>query len=209
MRWDYYGVIGEEATASACSTRPAAGHAGDAALRQGLEQLLAARQRRWDVTGDGKRVVRAGYGLYYDAFSQDFFVGQLPWNTFNPGPAYNDILFSFSPVAELVAGAPVFDESSFSASDVFTVDRMLRTPYVQIYNVNYQHEIGARAAVQVGYVGSLGPAISSAIATSTSSIRRPAPRRSRTSSTSTSSSRRRARATTRCRRACGSASGGG
>ena len=100
--------------------------------------------------------MRAGYGLYYDAFSQDFFVGQLPWNTFNPGPAYNDILFSFGPVSNLVSGAPVFEDSSFSASDVFTVDPELRTPCVQIYNVNYQHEIGARAAMQVGYVGSLG-----------------------------------------------------
>ncbi|MFL6451304.1 MAG: hypothetical protein ACJ746_27040 [Bryobacteraceae bacterium] len=37
----------------------------------------------YDVRGDAKTVVRAGWGLFYDAFSQDFFVGQLPWNTFN------------------------------------------------------------------------------------------------------------------------------
>ena len=39
------------------------------------------------------------------------------------------------------SGAPVFEASSFSASDVFSVDKGLRTPYVQIYNVNLQREI--------------------------------------------------------------------
>jgi hypothetical protein len=110
----------------------------------------------WDPTGAGRRVLRAGYGLYYDAFSQDFFVGQLPWNTFNPGAAYNDIQFSFAPVSQLSPGAPVFANGSFSASDVFTVDRHLRTPYIQVYDVNVQQELGSRAALQVGYVGSLG-----------------------------------------------------
>jgi hypothetical protein len=104
-------------------------------------------------------VLRAGYGLYYDALSQDFFVGQLPWNTFNPGPAYNNVLFSFSPVSELTPGGPVFEDSSFSASDVFTVDKHLRTPFVQIYNVNLQEELGSRGAFQIGYVGSLGKSL--------------------------------------------------
>ena len=98
---------------------------------------------------------RAGYGLYYDAFSQDFFVGQLPWNTFNPGPAYNDILFSFGPVSNLVSGAPVFEDSSFSASDVFTVDPELRTPHADLQRQLPARDRGARG-VQVGYVGSLG-----------------------------------------------------
>ncbi len=148
VRWDYYGVIG--ADGDRFSVFDTAGQQVTPVTQlyeKDWNNFSPRVSAAWDVTGDGKRVVRAGYGLYYDAFSQDFFVGQLPWNTFNPGPAYNDILFSFSPVAEIVDGAPVFDESSFSASDVFTVERSLRTPYVQIYNVNYQHELGARRGV--------------------------------------------------------------
>jgi hypothetical protein len=57
------------------------------------------------------------------------------------------------------SGAPVFEASSFSASDVFSVDKGLRTPYVQIYNVNLQREIGPGVAVQIGYVGSLGKSL--------------------------------------------------
>jgi hypothetical protein len=113
----------------------------------------------WDVTGKGKTVVRAGWGLFYDAFSQDFFVGQLPFNTFNPGPAYNPvgpapILFSFSTVGQIQAGVPIFTD--FLDSDVFAVDRNLRTPYIQNFNLNVQQELSKNVVLQVGYVGSQG-----------------------------------------------------
>ena len=46
----------------------------------------------YDVTGKGRTVVRGGWGLFYDAFSQDIFLGHLPWNCiFCPGPAYPGI----------------------------------------------------------------------------------------------------------------------
>ena len=113
----------------------------------------------WDVGGKGKTVVRAGWGLFYDAFSQDFFVGQLPFNTFNPGPAYNPvgpsaILFSFSTVPQIQNGVPLF--TGYSDSDVFAVDRNLRTPYVQNYNLNVQRELFKNGVLEVGYVGSNG-----------------------------------------------------
>ena len=98
----------------------------------------------WDVTGKGRTVVRAGWGLFYDSYSQDFFVGQLPFNTFNPGPAYNPVgpspvLFSFSTVEQIESGVPIFTD--YLDSDVFAVDRNMRTPYVQNYNLNIQQEL--------------------------------------------------------------------
>jgi hypothetical protein len=156
LRWDYYGVVGEEQNRW---TRldPASG------TLQPVSQLYDKDWGNfgprasvvWDASGDGRTVLRAGWGLYYDSFSQDFFVGQIPWDTFNPGPTYNqDVLFSFSPVSVLQPGVPVF--SDFSASDFWTVDPKLRTPRIQNYSVNVQRQLGPYAALQVGYVGSRG-----------------------------------------------------
>ena len=71
-------------------------------------------------------------------------MGQLPFNTFNPGPAYNPVgpaavLFSFSTVPVIEDGVPIFTD--FLDSDVFAVDPKLRTPYIQNYNLNIQHEL--------------------------------------------------------------------
>ncbi|MBI2221738.1 MAG: carboxypeptidase regulatory-like domain-containing protein [Acidobacteria bacterium] len=160
LRWDYYGVIGEEKDRFSVFDEASARVTPVTQLYdKDFNNFSPRLSVAWDLTGEAQTVVRAGYGLYYDAFSQDFFVGQLPWNTFNPGPAYNDIEFSFSPTGVIRSDAPVFEDDSFSASDVFTVDRNLRTPYVQMYSANLQQELGSRAAVQVGYVGSTGKSL--------------------------------------------------
>src|SRR5262249_40025774 len=108
----------------------------------------------WNVRGDSRTVFRAGWGMYFDGFSQDFFVGQLPFNTSNSGPAYNSVgpnPITFSSTASPIQpGVRVFAPSSFSATDVFTVDQRLRTPYIQVYNLNVQQELNRNVALQVG-----------------------------------------------------------
>lgn len=164
LRYDYFGVIAEERDRFS-NFDPARGlvQVGTG----GLDQLYDSDWNNfsprvgfaWNLGGKGKTVVRAGWGLFYDAFSQDFYVGQLPFNTFNPGPAYNPvgpspILFSFSTVPVIEDGVPIFTD--FLDSDVFAVDPNLRTPYIQNYNLNIQHELFRNAVLQVGYVGSNG-----------------------------------------------------
>jgi hypothetical protein len=161
VRWEYFGVIGEKQDRFSLLNS-----AGNLTLVPQLypkdfNNFAPRASLAWDLHGDAKTVLRAGWGVYYDAFSQDFFVGQLPFNTFNSGPAYNGIgadaiTFSFSPVATLAPGVRVFDPSTFSATDVFTVDQKIRTPYIQVYNLNVQRELARNVALEVGYVGSAG-----------------------------------------------------
>ncbi|HEX6878900.1 MAG TPA: hypothetical protein VF135_00925, partial [Terriglobales bacterium] len=155
LRWDYYGVIGAKNNAFSILDKSTGLLVHPSQLYpKDLNNFSPRISAAYDLTGKGKTVVRAGWGVFYDAFSQDFFLGQLPWNTFNPGPAYNDIQFTFSPVGQLQSGQPAFQD--YAASDVFTVDQKIRTPYIQNYNLNVEHQLTNKMAVQVGYVGSQG-----------------------------------------------------
>jgi hypothetical protein len=161
VRWEYFGVIGEKKDRFSILSAAGVLTQVKQLYPKDFNNFAPRASLAWDIRGNARTVVRAGWGLYYDSFSQDFFVGQLPFNTFNPGPAYNGIgadavTFSFSPAAVIAPGVRVFDASTFSATDVFTVDQKIRTPYIHVYNANLQQELARNVAVQVGFVGSAG-----------------------------------------------------
>lgn len=161
VRWEYFGVIGEEHNQFSILDSTGTLHLVNQLYPRDLNNFAPRASLAWDIQGNAQTVLRAGWGVYYDAFSQDFFVGQLPFNTFNSGPAYNGIgpnpiTFSFSPAATLQPGVRVFDPSTFAATDVFTVDQNIRTPYIQVYNLNVEQEVNKHISLQAGYVGSAG-----------------------------------------------------
>src|SRR5581483_10745586 len=117
----------------------------------------------YDVTGKGKTVVRAGWGMFYDAFAQDIFLGHFPWNCFFcPGPAYVGHGPGAISSLSLTGGAldpnvPVFDAVNASPNgEFFGVDPKIRTPYTHNFNLNLQQALGGKAVLQVGYVGTRG-----------------------------------------------------
>ncbi|MBZ5628045.1 MAG: TonB-dependent receptor [Acidobacteriia bacterium] len=174
LRWDYFGVIGEKNNllSNITSTDLTAGtvtltQVGSAGLKQLYQpdhtNFAPRVSFAWDITGKGTTVVRAGFGLFYDAFSQDFFLGHLPYPPyFAPGPAYNPIgpapIFSAGAGATIVDGVPVYGPTNACnfECDIFSVDRKMRTPYMENYNFNIQHQLGSKTVFQIGYVGSQG-----------------------------------------------------
>src|SRR5215813_5925220 len=164
LRWDYFGVLGEKnnllSNFDPTQGLVLVGSPGLPRLyHRDWNNFSPRLSFAWDVQGKAKTVVRAGWGIFYDAFSQDFFAGQLPFNTFNPGPAFNPVgpspvLFSFSTIPVIQNGVPIFTD--FLDSDVFAVDPNLRTPYIQNYNFNIQRELFRNGVLEVGYVGSHG-----------------------------------------------------
>jgi hypothetical protein len=163
MRWDYFGVTGGKS--GEFYTVDYANGGNNVPTSQLYDKDLNNFAPRvalaYDVTGQGKTVVRAGWGLFYDAFSQDMFLGHLPWNcVFCPGPAYpglgpNALATGSVSGNALTPGVPVYSNYG-PEGDFFSVDPKMRTPYIQNFNLNLQQQLGSKTVLQVGYVGSIG-----------------------------------------------------
>jgi hypothetical protein len=163
LRWDYFGVAGEKN--GLFYTADLANGGSNVPTNQLYDKDLNNFAPRvalaYDVTGKGQTVIRAGWGLFYDAFSQDIFLGHLPWNCiFCPGPAYpglgpNALVTGSANDAPFVAGAPVYSGYA-PEGDFFSVDPHMRTPYVQNFNLNFQQQLASKTVLQIGYVGSKG-----------------------------------------------------
>jgi hypothetical protein len=163
MRWDYFGVTGEKGGQFYTVDYANGGNNVPTSQLYGkdLNNFAPRVAAAYDVTGQGKTVVRAGWGLFYDAFSQDMFLGHLPWNCiFCPGPAYPGLgpnaLGEGSATGNVITpGVPIY--SGFAPEgDFFSIDPHMRTPYVQNFNLNLQQQIANKTVLQVGYVGSVG-----------------------------------------------------
>jgi hypothetical protein len=176
LRWDYFGIIAEKNNLMSNITAldPAAGNITLTQVGQpGLSSLYNPDHKdfaprlslAWDMTGKGKTVVRTGYGLFFDAFSQDMALGHLPYPpNFDPGPAYNAvgpdpiIPATIAAGTVLASGVSPFGAPSCQSleCDVFAFDRNIKTPYMENYNLNIQQQLANHIALQVGYVGSEG-----------------------------------------------------
>jgi Carboxypeptidase regulatory-like domain/TonB dependent receptor len=167
LRYDYFGVV-QEKQGLFNNINPVTGAVFAVApypLYQPDYNNWAPRvSLAWDVTGKGTTVVRAGYGIYYDAFSQDMFLGHLPYTTnYAPGAAYSGLpgsgqITTASPTGvALTPGQPVFSPADFApVPDAFGVDPHIRSPYIQNFNLNVQQQLTKLMVLQVGYVGSSG-----------------------------------------------------
>jgi outer membrane receptor protein involved in Fe transport len=175
LRWDYFGVVGERNDLMSNITNLNA-PGGTFTLTQvgqpGLSRLYNPNYTNfaprlsvaWDTTGKGKTVVRAGWGMFFDAFSQDMVQGHLPYSPdFDPGPAYNNIgpdpILSTGAVGgTITAGAPLFAATTTCAfeCDSFGFVQNIKTPYMENYNLNIQQQLSSKSVLQVSYVGSEG-----------------------------------------------------
>jgi hypothetical protein len=112
----------------------------------------------WDPFGDAKTTVRAGYGIFYDGFTNgtggplQAAISALPWTQAYqlPGPGFN----ISNPYG---AGPSPFGLNNFVApATVLTVALGMRPPYAQNWNFSIERVLGKNFLLDVRYVGNKG-----------------------------------------------------
>jgi hypothetical protein len=125
----------------------------------------------WDLFGNGRTSLRAGYGVFYESVNADSLAQENPpfagfSNVFSgriedpygsvgltPPPVETTGQFGCTKIAEY----PGYDCPLFPLplGGVFT-EPILRTPYVQSFNLSIQHQLTPSLMVESSYAGKIG-----------------------------------------------------
>jgi hypothetical protein len=165
LRYEYTGPLSEKRD-QISNFIPTAGliqvgHGIETLYQRDWDNLAPRVGFAYDPFGKGKTVVRAAYGVYYDAPSQDFFLAQSFPNGnvgTNPVPGLGTYTVNFTGAVPFGPGVNIFGAANTPVPPytVFGVDQHMRTPYVQSYNFNVEQTLAEGTVLQVGYVGSKG-----------------------------------------------------
>lgn len=106
----------------------------------------------WSPEASPETVIRAGYGIFYvpSEGQLDLIIGPKddPIYSYQANPADPRGLgfYNLAPIGNVVGGYP----------SVSAVDLHIRTPYVQEWNLTFQHQFNGKVLLQTGYIGNQG-----------------------------------------------------
>jgi len=114
----------------------------------------------WGVDGNAKKspktVVRLGYGIFYDRFSENLVLQQQLAN----GLIQQQYLIQnptfFDPDNTILPGNPLFPTSATSTSSFYTKNPNLRTPYTMQGGVTIERQLTKYGNLSVTYLNSRG-----------------------------------------------------
>jgi outer membrane receptor protein involved in Fe transport len=112
----------------------------------------------WDVNGNGKTAVRAGYGIYYGRIINGTIFQALS----NTGVSNAQVQATLFPSTPGTTGLPIYPNvlTSFAGAvskpNIIFFPGDLRNPMIQQYDAVIEHEIAPNTVVSVSWIGSLG-----------------------------------------------------
>jgi len=118
---------------------------------------------------NGRTVIRGGWGIFYDVPPLNFIVANTaPGNGgaagVNANPGGPEPVFSVNlnnQNVQIQPGVPIFGTANPTPPfGVHSMSQNFRTPYVQNYNLNVQHQLSNSVLVQTGYVAMTGRKLS-------------------------------------------------
>jgi hypothetical protein len=103
----------------------------------------------WDVFGNGKTAIRAGYGMYYSAT----LFGTYEQNIFANPPFVQSVTYSNASFSNISAGAL---GTTTAPLGLHATQLPARIPYGQQWNFTIEHRLSRNMLMSVAYVGSKG-----------------------------------------------------
>jgi outer membrane receptor protein involved in Fe transport len=176
LRWEYFGVLHSPENEKYLDANLYLNAVGSFAGKSIFEQVRDARFRRtnhfyksdygdygprvglaWDVRGNGRTILRTGYGLYYD---RNF--GNAVFNAIQNPPNYASVTLSRTGLGPIKPNQ--FDTLAAAGGATLTIassarmlDNDMRTAYSAQWNATIEHDIlGKGALLTISYLGANG-----------------------------------------------------
>jgi hypothetical protein len=112
----------------------------------------------WDVFGNGRTAVHAGFGAYYSLIDDlSFLLNSLP--PYNGSLTYSGSLFSFTPIAPGVTAPPTCGPGVPTPCSTYApqgIQADAKTPAVVEWKFTIEQQLTRQTALRVAYVGSHG-----------------------------------------------------